>query len=97
MSSTYKQVSRNVVIESSHPEGKDRYFSRITSKPDIDRMFEDDERKYGILTSDVFIELQNGNLTPAIIISFESGDDTNCHYFDLLISEIAGFYISDWY
>ena len=93
---TFEQLSNNTVSQVLC-DGAKRYFSNITSASPLLRKLWQEEAEYQIIVHDVMIKLLNGNMTDAIYMSFGYETDGKTEWFDLLISEIVGLYLSDVY
>ncbi len=87
-----KQLSGDVLV---HGE---QYFSRIVDAECIKRKFAEDELSLGITANDFTIRRKNGNIADAIKLTFcdECGED-KVRYIDMIISDVCGTFLSDWY
>ena len=95
MKDRFEQLS-NKVIKSA--EGK-QFFSKAEGVADFQKTFFGDEDQYGISAKDVEIELKshNGTFTDAILLTFCKEDGESTSFVDVLISDLLGTFISDWY
>ena len=91
----FEQLS-NKVIKSA--DGK-QFFSKAESAVDFQKTFFGDEEQYEISGQVAEIELKNhkGAFTDAIILTFCKEDDESTSFVDVLISDLLGTFISDWY
>ena len=91
----FEQLS-NKVIKSA--DGK-QFFSKAEGVADFQKTFFGDEERYEISAKGAVIELKNhkGTFTDAIILTFCKEDDESTLFVDVLISDMLGTFISDWY
>ncbi len=95
MKKEFIQLS-NKVIRSAD---KNQYFAKVESKADFQKTFFKEEAQYEISARDVEIELrkENNSYTEAILLSFCKQEDASFLFVDVLISDLIGTFISDWY
>ena len=95
MKDRLEQLSSKVIKSA---DGK-QYFSKAEGAADFQKTFFGDEEQYEISAQGVEIELKNqeGAFTCAILLTFCKEDDKNASFVDVLISDMLGTFISDWY
>lgn len=89
----FKQVGNDVIrFEESN------YLTRITSSASILRKIIPDDKRYSLTTTDVEIQLLNGNVIGGTLITICSeAEEERYYYMDILISDVIGSFVSDWY
>lgn len=94
MGREFKQVSGDVVVSNTN-----KYLTRVDSSNTLFRKLYDEESQYGVSFKDVEISLMDeGHFTNAILITFfKDVDDITDSFIELLISDVIGTFISDWY
>lgn len=94
MEREFKQVSGDVVVSNIN-----KYLTRVDSSNTLFRKLYDDELQYGVSFKDVEISLiEEGHFTNGILIIFSKDvDDMKDTFIELLISDVIGNFISDWY
>ena len=94
MEREFKQVSGDVVVSNTN-----KYLTRVDSSNTLFRKLYDDELQYGVSFKDVEISLiEEGHFTNGILIIFSKDvDDMKDTFIELLISDVIGNFISDWY
>ena len=94
MEREFKQVSGDVVVSNTN-----KYLTRVDSSNTLFRKLYDDELQYGVSFKDVEISLiEEGHFTNGILIIFSKDvDDMKDTFIELLISDVIGTFISDWY
>ena len=94
MEREFKQVSGDVVVSNTN-----KYLTRVDSSNTLFRKLYDDELQYGVSFKDVEISLiEEGHFTNGILITFSKYvDDMKDTFIALLISDVIGTFISDWY
>ena len=94
MGREFKQVSGDVVVSNTN-----KYLTRVASSNTLFRKLYDDEAQYGISFKDVEISLiEEGHFTNGILITFSKDvDDMKDSFIELLVSDVIGTFISDWY
>lgn len=98
MEKRYKQLSEDVI---SSPE--DFLYSRVASAKVLERKLFDEDAEYRMTFQDIEIEMKKaGHFTTGVLVVFirenhESEDKASESYIDLIISDILGTFISDWY
>ena len=94
MEREFKQVSGDVVVSNTN-----KYLTRVDSSNTLFHKLYDDELQYGVSFKDVEISLiEEGHFTNGILITFSKDvDDMKDTFIELLISDVIGTFISDWY
>lgn len=89
----FKQVGNDVIrFDESN------YLTRITSSASILRKIIPDEKRYSLTTTDVEIQLLNGNVIDGTLITTcNEAEEERYYYMDILISDVIGSFVSDWY
>jgi len=89
----FKQVSGDVI-----KYDENLYMTKMYSSASIyKKICMDDEKEFSISTTDIEIVLLDGNLTNGILITFQDESEENNACIDVLISDVLGSFISDWY
>lgn len=75
------------------------YLTKVASGADFLKTFFEEEAQYEISARDVGIELRKkeGTFTVAILLTFCKEEDESTSFVDVLISDLLGTFISDWY
>ena len=81
---------------------KELYFTRVDSAESISKMLYCEEHEYSVTAENIEIDIaktSDANYTTGILIGFclEPGGNEKCSYFDVIISDVLGTFISDWY
>ena len=89
----FKQVGNDVIrFDESN------YLTRITSSASILRKIIPDDKRYSLTTTDVEIQLLNGDVTDGTLIAIcNEAEEERYYYLDILISDVIGSFVSDWY
>lgn len=88
----FKQVGNDVIrFDESN------YLTRITSSASILRKIIPDDKRYSLTTTDVEIQLLNGDVTDGTLITICNEAEEEYYYLDILISDVIGSFVSDWY
>lgn len=94
----YKQLSEDVI---SSPQNI--LYSRVASAKALERKLFDEDAEYRMTFKDIEIEMKKaGHFTTGILVMFvrenhESEEMVSESFIDLVISDILGTFISEWY
>lgn len=94
----YEKLSDSVIKRTD----KELYFTRVDSAESINKMLYDEEQEYGVTAENIEIDINktsDANYTNGILLGFciEPNGNDKCSYFDVIISDVLGTFISDWY
>lgn len=96
----YERVSLDVL----HEQVNNRYFSRVPSARGLQRKFFNEETAYEVSVCDIEIKTGTGVITDAILLTFcrenideESRETIETSYLEMIISEMLGTFVSDWF
>ena len=101
----YKRVGADVIYDNLN----NRYFSRVLSEKYIRRKFYTEETKYEVSAQDIEIEMHRKDIgkvfTDGILLTFCKEDDigencesdNKCCFLEIIISDLLGTFISDWF
>ena len=94
MEANYVQLSNDVLLSRDG-----RYLVRVDSAQSLNKKLYDDYTEYGVSFGNVLIKLkQDAHFTDAILMEFSrETEDGNCYFIDIVISDVLGMFISDWY
>lgn len=88
----YEKINSRVI------RGESEYLAKADSAETIRNIFTNEETKYAVLVSDVKIQTADGNYTPAMLFTYCMEDEDGRTYFvDIVISQLLGTFVSDWY
>lgn len=94
----YERLSNSVIKRMD----KELYFTKVDSAESIKKMLYGEEQQYGIDVENIEIDISktsDANYTTGILFGFclEPDGEGKCSCFDVIISDVIGTYISDWY
>lgn len=98
MRNKFLKLSSNV-IASTDNKGKTMYFSKVDSASTFQKLFHDEEASYGVSVTDIEVDMGNGaTFTDAILMthSVETEDGSDM-FLDVIISDLLGKFVSEWY
>lgn len=98
MRNKFLKLSSNV-IASTDNKGKTMYFSKVDSASTFQKLFHDEEASYGVSVTDIEVDMGNGaTFTDAILMthSAETKDGSDM-FLDVIISDLLGKFVSEWY
>lgn len=97
MGKEYLKLS-NSVIMSTDNKGKAMYFAKADSAATFQKLFHDEETSYGVSVKDIEVDMKNGRFTDAILMTYiEETDSGSDMFFDVIISDLLGTFVSEWY
>lgn len=74
------------------------YLAKVDSAETLRSIFSNEETIYEISVSDVEIQTATGTYTPAMLFTYCMEDeDSGTHFVDVVISQLLGTFVSDWY
>lgn len=77
---------------------EDEYLSKADSAETFQNIFANEETKYEISVSDIKIQTATGTYTPAMLFTYCMEDeDSVTHFVDVVVSQLLGTFVSDWY
>lgn len=96
----YKQLSEDVLIMDS--KSCSHYFSRVASAEGFNRKLYDEEAEYQVSFSNIGVEMMKDEYSAdAVLITFCREDkesvEKKCCFVDVIMSNVLGMFISDWY
>ena len=98
MNRKYLRLS-NKVIKSVDSKGKELFFTKAEGAVPFQNTFFGDEVQYEVSANGVEIEMNNEekSYTDAVILTFGVEEEDNVRYADVIICDLLGTFISDWY
>lgn len=76
----------------------DNYLAKVDSAETFSSIFVDEETTYGFSVRDAKIQTGDSTYTPAMAFTYSmEGADGGMHFVDIVISELLGTFVSDWY
>lgn len=76
----------------------DNYLAKVDSAETFSSIFVDEETTYGFSVRDAKIQTGDSTYTPAMAFTYSmEGADGGTHFVDIVISELLGTFVSDWY
>ena len=87
-----------VKINSRVIRGERDFLAKADSAETLQNIFSNEEMKYEVSVSDSKIQTDVGVYTPAMIFTYcmEDADD-GTHFVDVVVSQLLGTFVSDWY
>lgn len=98
MRNKYLKLSSNV-ITSTDNKGKAMYFAKADSAATFQKLFHDEEASYGVSVTDIEVDMGNGaTFTDAILMTYIAEEEDGSNMFlDVIISDLLGTFVSEWY
>lgn len=98
MRNKFLKLSSNV-IASTDNKGKTMYFSKVDSASTFQKLFHDEEASYGVSVTDIEVDMGNGaTFTDAILMTHSAETEDGLDMFlDVIISDLLGKFVSEWY
>ena len=98
MINKFLKLSSNV-IASTDNKGKTMYFSKVDSASTFQKLFHDEEASYGVSVTDIEVDMGNGaTFTDAILMTHSAEtEDGSDMFLDVIISDLLGKFVSEWY
>lgn len=88
----YEKINSRVI------RGESEYLAKVDSAETLRNIFLNEEMKYEVSVSDAKIQTDVGVYTSAIIFTYCMEDaDGGTHFVDVVISQLLGTFVSDWY
>lgn len=88
----YEKINSRVI------RGESVYLAKVDSAETLRNIFSNEEMRYEVSVSDVKIQTATGTYTPAMLFTYCMEDaDGGTHFVDIVISELLGTFVSDWY
>lgn len=98
MRNKFLKLSSNV-IASTDNKGKTMFFSKVDSAATFQKLFHDEEASYGVSVTDIEVDMGNGaTFTDAILMTHSAEtEDGSDMFLDVVISDLLGTFVSEWY
>lgn len=98
MGNKYLKLS-NSVITSTDNKGTAMYFTKVDSASTFQKLFYDEEASYGVSVTDIEVEMGNDSTyTDAILMThIAETEDGSDMFLDVIISDLLGTFVSEWY
>lgn len=92
-------ILSNRVITSTDNKGKAMYFTKVDSAATFQKLFHDEEASYGVSVKDIEVEMVNGSTYSDAILMTHSAEteDGSDMFLDVIISDLLGTFVSEWY
>lgn len=88
----YEKINSRVI------RSENEYLAKADSAETLRNIFANEETRYEISASDVKIQTADGTYTPAMLFEYSMEDaDGGMHFVDVVISQLLGTFVSDWY
>lgn len=88
----YEKINSMVI------RGESEYLTKVDSAETLRNIFTNEEMRYEVSVSDVKIQTADGAYTPAMLFTYCMEDeDSGTHFVDVVISQLLGTFVSDWY
>lgn len=88
----YEKINSRVI------RSENEYLAKADSAETLRNIFTNVETRYEISVSDVKIQTREGFYTPAMLFEYSMEDaDGGMHFVDVVISQLLGTFVSDWY
>ena len=89
----------NKVITSTDNKGKAMYFTKVDSASTFQKLFYDEEASYGVSVTDIEVDMGCGaSFTDAILMTYSAEtEDGSDMFLDVIISDLLGTFVSEWY
>lgn len=87
------------VITSTDNKGKAMYFTKVDSAASLQKLFHEEEASYCVSVTDIEVEMVNGSTyTDAILMTHSAEtEDGSDMFLDVIISDLLGTFVSEWY
>ena len=85
----YEKITSRVI------RNENEYLAKADSAETLRNIFLNEEMKYEVSVSDAKIQTDVGVYTPAMIFTYCMEGGT--HFVDVVISQLLGTFVSDWY
>lgn len=91
----FMQLSNSVIKTAN----RNVYYTKVDSAKSLQKVFIEEESQYEISAGDVEIQIKGEDETFAegVLLVFCKEKDGSCSYVDVLICDVLGTFISDWY
>ena len=98
MRNKFLKLSSNVIASTGN-KGKTMYFSKVDSASTFQKLFHDEEASYGVSVTDIEVDMGNGaTFTDAILMTHSAEtEDGSDMFLDVIISDLLGKFVSEWY
>lgn len=92
-------ILSNRVITSTDNKGKAMYFTKVDSAASLQKLFNEEEASYCVSVTDIEVEMVNGSTyTDAILMTHSAEtEDGSDMFLDVIISDLLGTFVSEWY
>lgn len=92
-------ILSNRVITSTDNKGKAMYFTKVDSAASLQKLFHEEEASYCVSVTDIEVEMVNGSIyTDAILMTHSAEtEDGSDMFLDVIISDLLGTFVSEWY
>lgn len=92
-------ILSNRVITSTDNKGKAMYFTKVDSAASLQKLFHEEEASYCVSVTDIEVEMGNGvSFTNAILTTYIAEEEDGSNMFlDVIISDLLGTFVSEWY
>ena len=92
-------ILSNRVITSTDNKGKAMYFTKVDSAASLQKLFHEEEASYCVSVTDIEVEMVNGSTyTDAILMTHSAEtEDGSDMFWDVIISDLLGTFVSEWY
>lgn len=88
----YEKINSRVIC------GENEYLAKADSAETLRNIFANEETRYEISVSDVKIQTADGTYTPAMLFTYSmEHEDGRTYFVDVVISQLLGTFVSDWY
>ena len=75
------------------------YFTKVDSAASLQKLFHEEEASYCVSVTDIEVEMVNGSIyTDAILMTHSAEtEDGSDMFLDVIISDLLGTFVSEWY
>ena len=88
----YEKINSRVIRDGSE------YLAKVDTAGTLQNIFLNEEMKYEVSVIDAKIQTGIGVYTPAMTFTYCMEDvDGRAHFVDVVISQLLGTFVSDWY
>ena len=74
----------------------DKYLAKVDSAETFSSIFAEDETTYAVSVRDAQIQTGDSTYTPAMAFTY-SMEDGSVHFIDVVVCQLLGTFVSDWY
>lgn len=96
---SFTLVSEKIVVRDDESGGFGKYFTKIDSSECIESVFPNEDAEYNVSHSNVRVNInsENAEFTNGVLMTFSEDRSGGCRFFDVLMTNGFGCYVSGFY